>query len=61
VADVEDIDPLLIFCHKVDHAIDTRFVAIEQVPDLLALGGNDAAIGMFLQREDGPSETLEPA
>jgi hypothetical protein len=47
VADVEHIDPLLLFKNAVDDAIYVWLATVEQVPELLVFGRRRATLGSF--------------
>ena len=44
VADVEDFDAFLFPEDAVDYAVEVRFVAVEQMAQLSALAGDEAAV-----------------
>ena len=60
MADVEHFNPLLPLKNAVDHTIDVRFVAKEQVPELALFRCRRAAIGQFFQTENGLFEAPVP-
>jgi hypothetical protein len=61
VPDVEDLNSFLSFQHAIDHTINMRLVAIQQVPELTVLRCGRAAMRMFFQTKDGLLEAFVPA
>ena len=61
MADVENVNLLVRLHDAVNHTIDMRFVAIKQVPEILAFGSKGAAFGVLLQGEQGNFQALEPS
>ena len=52
---------LLPFQHGVNHAINVRSVAVQQVPELPTLGRERTSLGVFLQGENRLFETQVPS
>jgi hypothetical protein len=51
VADMEDIHLLLLFQHAVDHAVDVRLAAEQQMRKLLLSGVTGHRLGVFSRLE----------
>jgi len=60
MADMEHIDPLRIFQHTVDHAIDMRLAPVEQVPEPRVFRGRRSAVGQFFQGKNSFFKPLIP-
>ena len=58
---MQNLDLLLLLPDSVDHTIDMRFVAVEQMPELFALRGSGASIRMFFERQQRLRKTSIPA
>lgn len=61
MANMKNLDLLLALQNTVDHAIDVRLAAVEQMPELFALRSDRASVRISFQSEDLVLETLVPA
>ena len=59
VADVEHFNLLLFLQNAVDHAIHMGLVAVKQVPQLVLLARQRAAIRLLFETENGLLESLD--
>ena len=60
MADMEHFNMLLFLKNAVDHAINMRLVAVEQVPQLVLGAYCGATVRMLFQAENGLLETQVP-